>query len=434
MKLRKNICRRCSVALAFAAILWCSCVASALTLDECQQLAAGNYPLLKRYDLIRATTDYTVRNASKGYLPQITVGAQATLQSDVMALPDAMNAMLAASGAEVKGLKKDQYRVSVDVNQVIYDGGNIKSAKQVAEAEGEVRSRRNDVEIYALRDRVNNLFFGILITDEQLGLNREMQALLSDNCRKLEAMVAGGVAMQSDADAVRAEYLSTVQQYAEIESVRRSYCSMLEIFIGNPIDTALEKPEVEEPLSAENNRPELRLFDAHTAQLRARMGSIDAGVRPRLSLFAQGYYGYPGLNTFEDMMEHRWTLNGIVGVRLSWNIGNFYTRRNDKNRLAVAMNEVDNSRELFLFNNRLQSAEERSSIDRYRTIMKHDDDIIALRTSVRQSAESKLEHGIIDVNELLQEITRENTAKINRSTHEIELLKSIAELKNTLNR
>lgn len=422
------------MALAFAAILWCSCVASALTLDECQQLAAGNYPLLKRYDLIRATTDYTVSNASKGYLPQITVGAQATLQSDVMALPDAMNAMLAASGAEVKGLKKDQYRVSVDVNQVIYDGGNIKSAKQVAEAEGEVRSRRNDVEIYALRDRVNNLFFGILITDEQLGLNREMQALLSDNCRKLEAMVAGGVAMQSDADAVRAEYLSTVQQYAEIESVRRSYCSMLEIFIGNPIDTALEKPEVDEPLSAENNRPELRLFDAHTAQLRARMGSIDAGVRPRLSLFAQGYYGYPGLNTFEDMMEHRWTLNGIVGVRLSWNIGNFYTRRNDKNRLAVAMNEVDNSRELFLFNNRLQSAEERSSIDRYRTIMKHDDDIIALRTSVRQSAESKLEHGIIDVNELLQEITRENTAKINRSTHEIELLKSIAELKNTLNR
>lgn len=434
MKLRKNIYRRCSVALAFAAILWCSCVASALTLDECQQLAAGNYPLLKRYDLIRATTDYTVSNASKGYLPQITVGAQATLQSDVMALPDAMNAMLAASGAEVKGLKKDQYRVSVDVNQVIYDGGNIKSAKQVAEAEGEVRSRRNDVEIYALRDRVNNLFFGILITDEQLGLNREMQALLSDNCRKLEAMVAGGVAMQSDADAVRAEYLSTVQQYAEIESVRRSYCSMLEIFIGNPIDTALEKPEVDEPLSAENNRPELRLFDAHTAQLRVRMGSIDAGVRPRLSLFAQGYYGYPGLNTFEDMMEHRWTLNGIVGVRLSWNIGNFYTRRNDKNRLAVVMNEVDNSRELFLFNNRLQSAEERSSIDRYRTIMKHDDDIIALRTSVRQSAESKLEHGIIDVNELLQEITRENTAKINRSTHEIELLKSIAELKNTLNR
>ena len=422
------------MALAFAAILWCSCVASALTLDECQQLAAGNYPLLKRYDLIRATTDYTVSNASKGYLPQITVGAQATLQSDVMALPDAMNAMLAASGAEVKGLKKDQYRVTVDVNQVIYDGGNIKSAKQVAEAEGEVRSRRNDVEIYALRDRVNNLFFGILITDEQLGLNREMQALLSDNCRKLEAMVAGGVAMQSDADAVRAEYLSTVQQYAEIESVRRSYCSMLEIFIGSPIDTALEKPKVDEPLSAENNRPELRLFDAHTAQLRARMGSIDAGVRPRLSLFAQGYYGYPGLNTFEDMMEHRWTLNGIVGVRLSWNIGNFYTRRNDKNRLAVAMNEVDNSRELFLFNNRLQSAEERSSIDRYRTIMKHDDDIIALRTSVRQSAESKLEHGIIDVNELLQEITRENTAKINRSTHEIELLKSIAELKNTLNR
>lgn len=408
--------------------------ASAITLDECQQLAADNYPLLKRYDLIRATTDYTVSNAAKGYLPQVSVGAQASLQSDVMALPDELTAMLAASGAEVKGLKKDQYRVSVDVNQVIYDGGNIKAAKQVAQAEGEVRSRRNEVDIYALRDRVNNLYFGILITDEQLGLNREMQTLLSDNCRKLEAMVAGGVAMQSDVDAVRAEYLSTVQQYAEIQSVRNSYCSMLEIFIGKSVGKSLVKPCVEEPLSAENNRPELRLFDAQTAQLRAQMGSIDAGVRPRLSLFAQGYYGYPGMNSFEDMMEHRWTLNGIVGVRLSWNISNFYTRRNDKSRLTVAMNEVENAREVFLFNNRLQSVEERSSIDRYRTIMKHDDDIIALRTSVRQAAESKLEHGIIDVNALLQEIMRENTAKINRSTHEIELLKSIAELKNTLNR
>ena len=149
-------------------------MAQGLRLDECQRLAQENYPLLKKYDLIRQTTDFTVSNLNKGYLPQLSLGGQASYQSDVMTLPSALTDMLASSGYDVKGLEKDQYKVSLDLNQVIYDGGNIRAGKAVAQAEGEADSRQTDVDMYALRDRVNNLFFGILLTEDKLRLNEDL--------------------------------------------------------------------------------------------------------------------------------------------------------------------------------------------------------------------------------------------------------------------
>lgn len=407
--------------------------AQGLRLDECQRLAQENYPLLKKYDLIRQTTDFTVSNLNKGYLPQLSLGGQASYQSDVMTLPSALTDMLASSGYDVKGLEKDQYKVSLDLNQTIYDGGNIRAGKAVAHAEGEADNRQTDVDMYALRDRVNNLFFGILLTEDKLRLNEDLQTLLADNCRKIEAMLTGGTAMQSDVDAVRAEYLNTRQQHTELESARDSYRSMLAIFIGRQVDAPLVKPEATEPIYNKVMRPELSLFDAQNDLIEARRKQLDAGLRPTVSLFAQGYYGYPGYDMFNDMFDHDWTLNGTIGVRLSWNIGKLYTLKNDRRKLDVARSEIENAREVFLFNNSLQSTEDRAAIDRYRRMMKEDGEIISLRTSVRKAAEAKLEHGTIDVNDLLQEITRENRARIDHSTHEIEMLKSIHELKNTLN-
>lgn len=407
--------------------------AQGLRLDECQRLAKENYPLLKKYDLIRQTTDFTVSNLNKGYLPQLSLGGQVSYQSDVMTLPGALQDMLESNGYDVKGLGKDQYKVSLDLNQIIYDGGNIRAGKEVARAEGEADSRQTDVDMYALRDRVNDLFFGILLTEDKLRLNEDLQTLLADNCRKIEAMLSGGTAMQSDVDAVRAEYLNARQQHTELESARDSYRAMLAIFIGRKIDAPLVKPEATEPIYNKVMRPELRLFDAQSSLTDARRKQLDAGIRSTVSLFAQGYYGYPGYDMFNDMFDHDWTLNGIIGVRLSWNIGKLYTHKNDLRKLDVARNEIENAREVFLFNNSLQSTEDRAAIDRYRRMMEEDSEIIALRTSVRQSAEAKLEHGTIDVNDLLQEITRENRARIDHSTHEIEMLKSIYELKNTLN-
>lgn len=404
-----------------------------ITLDECQRLARENYPLLKRYDLIRRTTDYTLSNLNKGYLPQLTFGAQATLQSDVMTLPDMLTELLRSNGYNPEGLKKDQYKVQLELNQIIYDGGNIRAGKDVARLDGEVRNRQNDVDMYAIRDRVNNLFFGILLLDDKLRLNDDLQTLLLDNQRKLEAMRRNGTAMQSDVNAVKAEYLCAKRQETELMSVRESYRNMLAVFIGRKVYDVLAKPVPSLPFSKETLRPELLMYDTQIRQTRARINQVNAGLRPTLSLFAQGYYGYPGYNMFDDMFSRDFSLNGMVGVRLSWNIGRFYTSRNDRRKLSTAIDELENRREVFLFNNRLQSTEDAAAIDKYRKMMKEDDEIISLRTAVRRSAEAKLEHGIIDVNDLLQEIIREHNARTDLSTHETEMLKSIYELKNTLN-
>lgn len=402
------------------------------TLNDCQKWAAENYPLLKRYELLQATTDYTVANINKGWLPQLSAGAQATLQSDVMSLPDGLKSIMSQAGYNVKGLKKDQYKVAIDVSQKIYDGGSIKAAKQAARAEGEAKARQNDVDMFAIRDRVSNLFFGILLVEDKLKLNSDLQQLLLDNCHKLEAMVKGGTATNADLDAVKAEYLNARQQQVELSSAKNSYVRMLEIFTGRQIEQPLKRPEAAVPEDIGTQRPELSLFNAQTRQLNARSAQLDAAIRPRLSLFAQGYYGYPGYNMFEDMFSHDWSLNGMIGIRLSWNISSLYTHKNEKRKLATAANEIENARDVFLFNNRLQTTQERMAVERYRKIIADDDEIIQLRTSVRQAAEAKLSHGIIDVNGLLQEITRENTARTQQSVHEIEMLKAIYELKDKL--
>ncbi len=209
---------------------------------------------------------------------------------------------------------------------------------------------------------------------------------------------------------------------------------MLEAFIGRRVSSGLEKPKADAPLDDTPDRPELRWMDARTRLIDAKEKQLDASLRPRLSLFAQGYYGYPGYDMFGDMFSHDWTLNGMVGLKLSWNLSGFYTHKNDRRRLSVKRAEVENAREVFLFNNRLQSIENHSTIRRYQLVMAEDEEIISLRSSVRKAAEEKLSHGVIDVNDLLQEINRENNARIALSTHEIEMLKSIYELKYTLNK
>lgn len=404
------------------------------TLDDCRRMAVENYPLLKKYGLIKASTDYTVNNIKKGYLPQVTLSGRATYQSGVAELPGVLQDMMAQHGYDPKGLGKDQYSIALDVSQVLYDGGAIRAGRGVAKAEGEVRDRQTDVEMYALHERINGLYFGILLAEDRLRLNEEMQTLLLDNCRKLEAMLENGVATQADVDAVRAEYLNSRQQHTEIAAARDAYRNVLGLFIGRDTVGTLVKPQPVEPAGNETLRPEMSLFDAQSNRIAAQLEQADASVRPSLSLFAQGYYGYPGYNMFEDMFSRGWSLNGMVGIRLNWNIGRFYTHANDKQKLRNSMLEVENAREVFLFSNRIRQTEDRLAVDKYRRMMREDDEIMALRTSVRKAQEARLEHGIINVNDLLQEISRENRAGIERSTHEIEMLKSMYELQNTLNR
>ena len=404
----------------------------AQTLEECQQAAERNYPLIRQYDLIEKTTELTLANIQKGWLPQVSASAQATYQSDVVSFPDQMQALYQQVGIDMKGLTKDQYRVGIDVSQTIYDGGLISSQKAIAREQGKVQAAQNEVNIYNVRRRVNEMYFSLLMIDEQIQLNSDLQELLSGNERKLTSMVKGGTAAESDLNNVKAERLNAVQRATELESQKRMLQRMLSTFCGIEVK-ALSKPLRGKNVSllgekGEMLRPELRLFDAQLRLADTQEKALDAALKPRLGVFAQGFYGYPGLNMFEDMMSRKWSLNGIIGARLTWNIGALYTRKNDKAKLQLQREVTESNRDVFLFNNNLEQIQQNENIARYQKLMADDEEIITLRSAVRKAAESKLSHGIIDVNDLVREINAENAARVQQSIHEIEMLKEMYDL------
>ena len=405
------------------------------TLQECQQAAERNYPLIRQYGLIEQTTALTVENIGKAWLPQVTATAQATYQSDVPAWPDQMQTVYQQLGLNMKGLRKDQYRVGIDVSQTVYDGGMISSQKEIAREQGKVQAAQNDVTLYSVRKRVNEMYFALLMLDKQIELNKDLQELLGGNERKLQSMVKGGTAAESDWMNVKVERLNAAQKGESLESQRRMLQNVLSAFCGIEVRN-VTKPAASSVATTRSNaseRPEMQLFNAQLSLADAQEKALDAALKPRLGVFAQGYYGYPGYNMFEDMMSHKWSLNGMVGARLTWNIGALYTRKNDKAKIQMQRDITETNRETFIFNNNLEQIQQSEEIQRYRKLMEQDEEIITLRQSVRKAAESKLSHGIIDVNDLVREINQENAARLQLSMHETEMLKQIYDYKYTTN-
>ena len=414
------------------ALIMLSSVSRAQTLEECQQAAEKNYPLIKQYGLIAKTTQLTVKNIQKGWLPQLTASAQATYQSAVTAWPESMQTMYQQMGLSMKGLRKDQYKIGVDLQQTIYNGGAISSQRNIAQQEGKVEEAQTETNLYQVRRRVNEMYFSLLLLNEQIQLNEDVKVLLQSSEKKLSAMVKGGTAATSDLDNVRAERLSVEQQNENLKQQKLMLQRMLSVFCGLEVNDT-QKPAPIQIASSVNNRPEIRLYNSQLELTEAKEKALDTQLRPKLGLFAQGFYGYPGLNMFEDMMNRKWSLNGIVGVKLSWNVSVLYTHKNDKAKLNAQREMIENAREVFLFNNKLEEIQQSENISRYQTMMKSDDEIIVLRTNVRKAAESKLAHGIIDIISLLREINNENAAKTQQSIHEIDMLKEMYNLKYTNN-
>lgn len=401
------------------------------TLSECQQAAQQNYPLIERFDLIGKTTAYTLDNIQKGWLPQVSATAQATLQSDVASWPDNMKPMLLQMGVDFRGLKRDQYRIGVDVSQTVYDGGSIKNQKEMARLQGKVEAAENEVNLYAVRKRVNELYFSLLLIDSRISLNKDLQEVFIANERKLASMLKEGTAAESDYNSVKAERLNVEQQTTNLTAQRNTLKMLLSALCGIEVEKPIMPDETD--ISDRNNRPELRLIDTQLMLADAKEKMLDSQLLPRLSVFASGFYGYPGYNMFDDMMNRRWSLNGMIGTRLTWNIGALYTRKNDKAKIRLQREEAENLRSVFLFNNNIDRLQQSENIKRYKTLMESDMEIINLRSSVRKAAESKLSHGIIDVNDLVKEINNENAARLQLSIHKIEMLKEMYDLNFTTN-
>lgn len=416
--------KRYGLSVLFLFALFLPVLHAQLTLHECRQQARDNYPLIRRYGLIEKAAQYSVANAAKTYLPQVSLSAKASYQSDVTRLPFEL------PGIDVDFMPKDQYQVMIQVQQSVWDGGETKWRKQQVRAGAEVDREKLNVDMYALDDRVNQLFFGILLLDEQLEQNRLLLDDLDRTHRTVSICIDNGTANRSDLDEVAVEQLSIRQQQVSLEASRRAYADMLLLYLGRKPEEEikLQKPVAEEPSDWQNRRPELRWYDAQSALLGVQDASLAAGFMPRLGVFMQGAYGNPGLNMLQDKFKSYF----VAGVSLSWNLGRLYTLKNDRRLIENNRLMLETGRQTFLFNTSLEVTRQEADVNALRRQMADDDEIIRLRTRIRQASEAKLQNGAYTVNDLLRDITEENLARRQKALHEVQLLMKLYDWKHAV--
>jgi len=396
-----------------------------LTIGECYSLARKNYPLIKQRDLITKTKEYSVSNAAKGYLPAFSVNGQATYQSAVTSFPFT----IPIRGFTLPVYSKDQYKIDGQLDQVIYDGGVIKNQKQTAEANEIIQQQSLEVELYALYDRVNQLFFGALLVDAQLKQNELLKQDVQNGVDKEKALVANGTAYRSNVDELEAQLLQTDQSRIELVATKKAYLDMLAVFINKPVDenTILEKPAA--PMLADSvSRPELLSYDYQKKTYDLQDKLLVAQLMPKFSFFAQGGYARPGLNELSN--NFAWYYIG--GLRLSWNIGSLYTLKNQKRLLNIDRETLDIQKETFLFNTNLTQKQQNSDIVEDIELVKKDDAIVRLRESVKKASSAQLENGVLSAHDYITEVNAEDEARQNRILHQMQLLQAQYSYQNTM--
>lgn len=418
-----------TITLFLALVSYAPCFAQ-LSIEACYEKARANYPLIKQYGLIEKTKEYNLSNAAKGYLPQVTFSAQATYQSDVTEIPIDLDA-IGLTGVKIPSVSQDQYKMELALSQTLWDGGAIRSERKALHTQAEVDQGDMDVNMYTINERVNQLYFGVLLADAQLEQNKVLQAELRRSCEQVSSYIKNGIAQQSDLDAIRVDLLKAKQTEAQFEHTKRAYREMLSRLIGEEIgeETRLVKPEAVRPLTKENNRPELELYQARIRNLRAQDSRITAGMMPKLGLFVTGGYGKPGLDMFEDNFKVYY----LAGVKLSWNLGSLYTVKDDRRKIQTSIRAIETQRETFLFNTSLDVAQRDASIDKYVAQLSYDDEIIALRGSVKRASEAKMANGTLSGTDLTRDIHAEQSAIQDKILHEIELLMAIYNLRYAIN-
>ena len=395
-----------------------------ITLEQCYQWSRENYPLIKKQELIKKAEQYTTENALKGWLPQVNITAQATYQNDVTQFP------VKLPNVNVEPLSKDQYKVFADVSQTIYDGGNIRNQKNLAKIQSEVQNIQTEVELDKLKERINQIYFGILLTDKQLLQLKLTKSDINEGIKKAEAQLKNGVIFRSNLDVLKAELVKIEQKEIELQAIKQNFVQMLSYFIKKNIDenTQLETPE-KILLTKNNNRSELKLFDAQKQLLETQRKIINTKNTPKLGAFFQGGYGKPGFN----MLKNEFDTFYIAGVRLNIPITGFYTKKNDLQLLDNQSQDIEIQRENFLFNQNFTEIQQKNDLDKNQNLIDKDDELITLRKSIKKASLAQLENGVITTNDYLREVTAEEQAILTKITHEIQYLLTQYNLKANLN-
>jgi len=386
-----------------------------LTLEDCYEKARINYPLIKQKDYINRTKDYSVSNIWNGYFPQITLLAQASYQSDVTEVP------MPLPGIVIQRLSKDQYKVAVDVTQTIYDGGIMSSQSGIQESVNEIDDQKIEIELLKIKERVNQIYLGILLIEAQLNQIELVKNDLNASISKIEAAYANGTATKPDVEVLKAELLKSEQRQIELSSSRISYINMLGLLINENLDesTALQTPSPLNYLSAEEiSRPELRLYSAQKNLIENQSGITSSKIIPKANLFFQGGYSKPGLNMFKN--DFAWYY--ITGIRFSWSLSNLYSYGNESEINELSKLNIDAQTETFLLNTKLTTNQQLQEIDKLKKLIEVDKGIIELRNSVKEAAKAKLENGVITSSDYIRDLNAEDTAKQNLEIHKIQLL------------
>lgn len=392
-----------------------------ITLDECQSLARANYPLINQYQLIDKSKEFTVSNIGKAYLPQVSLNGQATYQSAVTKVPidfEALNLPIS-----IKSPNKDQYKATIDVTQIIWDGGNINAQKHISKANADVDKNQIDVSLYQIKEKINQLYFGILAIDEQLKLLDYLEEDLNSNKDVIVSMFNNQMATESDIYQIDVQILNVEQNKTTQESEKEAYLKMLSLFVATTLDdsSVFEIPEDIYIDLAKIDRPELNLYSAQRNLSEMQRKSIKAKNMPQLGIFAQGGYGNPGLN----MLKNKFDLYAVGGVKFSWNFGNLYTKKNEEQNINIKQASIKVQEDTFLFNTNLEIYQQYQDLQKIKRLLTKDDQIISLREKIKKASESKYRNGVSTANDLIQDINAANQAKQTKALREIEYLQNI---------
>jgi len=403
--------------LIFASQLATAQTTTGLSIDSCYAKARRNFPMVKQFGLIEKTKNYSLDNVSKGYLPQVNIGGQATYQSDVT--QPTLNSSLPGTLPLFETISKDQYKIYGEVVQPITDLFTLSNQKDLLEKNAEIETQKLEVELYKLHERIDQVFFGILMIDQQIAqmvlLKKDIQAGID----KTNAAIENGIGLKSNLYLLQAEMLKADQRTTELTSARKSYADVLALFIAEPVtgSTIVEKPQMPK-FSSTITRPELQMFDSQKQVFDIRGNIVNARNLPRFSLFVQSGMGRPALNMLSNDLDFFY----IGGLRLNWSLSNFYTSRNDKDILGINQNSIDVQKETFLFNTNLAVKQQFNEVGKIEALIHTDTEIIALRENIKTTAQSQLSNGVISANDYVTFVNAEDQARQNLLLHQTQLL------------
>ena len=399
-----------------------------LSIETCYEKARANYPLIKQYDLIEQAKTYNIAATNKNWLPQLSLTGKISWQSDVTTFPERFLEMIDNMGITgVAFPTKDQYNAALNLSQVLWDGGIMATQKKMATVNAEVSREQTNVNLYPLYSQINQLYFNILTLNEQLKQNQLFIEELERNYKMIESYIENGIALRSDLDNVKVSILDAKQRATEMKSYQKAGMAVLSAFIGETIvnPTELVRPQLTETQSGIADRPELRLFSAQSKQFEIQSQMLYTKGMPRIALFATGAVGNPGLNMFKSGFVPYF----IGGVNLSWNFGGLYTMQDDKRNLSNLQKNIEIQKEVFLFHTNQKITQQNSDIEKLKDLIKHDEEIIELRTRIKNTSAAKVENGTLTVSDYLRDVTNENIARQIKTLHELNLLQTVEQLR-----